>query len=251
MPDEINGPQSGSSSPIPLTSGPPRRERADAVRNRRRILDAAAELFAAHGVEQVSMDAIAAAAGVGKGTLFRRFGDRAGLAAALLHERESDLQEAILRGPAPLGPDDAGTGGGSSAPADRAEAFVRAYLGYVFANLELVRASETASPGARYRIGAYRFWRHHLTVLMTAAGHPAPRAEILAEALLAPLAAESLTAQLATGRTREAITDTLAWQARRLTGPEPRRAGPGRARAGRRPGGVPGEDEAGPGGGHR
>ncbi|NUP35066.1 MAG: helix-turn-helix transcriptional regulator, partial [Streptomycetaceae bacterium] len=86
MPDKINGPQSASSTDVPLTSGPPRRERADAVRNRRRILDAAAELFAAHGVEQVSMDAIATAAGVGKGTLFRRFGDRAGLAAALLHE---------------------------------------------------------------------------------------------------------------------------------------------------------------------
>ncbi|MGA4543010.1 TetR/AcrR family transcriptional regulator [Uniformispora flossi] len=211
MPDKINGPQSASSTGVPLTSGPPRRERADAVRNRRRILDAAAELFAAHGVEQVSMDAIAAAAGVGKGTLFRRFGDRAGLAAALLHERETELQEGILRGEAPLGP-----GAGQAAPADRLEAFVRAYLDYAFANLELVRASETASPGARYRIGAYRFWCHHAAVLLTAAGHPAPRVEILAEALLAPLAAEALTAQLDAGRTPADIADTLAWQARQV-----------------------------------
>jgi AcrR family transcriptional regulator len=50
------------------------------------------------------MDAVAAEAGVGKGTLFRRFGDRAGLAVALLDERERDLQAAVLSGPPPLGP---------------------------------------------------------------------------------------------------------------------------------------------------
>lgn len=232
VPDELNGPQSASStspgrspaeaSPaappteLSIASGPPRRERADAARNRRRILDAAAALFAEHGVGNVSMDAVAAASGVGKGTLFRRFGDRSGLAAALLDERESVLQEALLRGPAPLGPGEAGEG---PDPADRAEAFVRAYLDYAFANLELVRASETASPGARYRIGAYRFWRRHLAVLLTAAGHPAPTAELLAEALLAPLAADQLTAQLAEGREPSAIADALVWQARRITDP--------------------------------
>lgn len=209
MPGELNGPQSVSSTP----PTPPRRERADAVRNRRRILDAAAELFAEHGVENVSMDAIATAAGVGKGTLFRRFGDRSGLAVALLDDREAALQEAILRGPAPLGPGEFGSEAGA---ADRAEAFVRAYLDYVFANLDLVRASETASPGARYRIGAYRFWRTHLTVLLGTAGHPAATAEVLAEALLAPLAADQLTAQRDEGRDPTVIADALAWQARRI-----------------------------------
>ena len=79
-------------------------ERADAQRNRLKVLTAAERLFASHGVENVSMDAIAAEAGVGKGTLFRRFGDRAGLALALLHEHTVILQERIIRGPAPLGP---------------------------------------------------------------------------------------------------------------------------------------------------
>lgn len=231
--EERNGPQSASSTgarrpsaaaasaaapaELSVASGPPRRERADAARNRRVILDAAAALFARHGVENVSMDAVAAASGVGKGTLFRRFGDRSGLAAALLDERESVLQEAILRGPAPLGPGDAGD---EPDPADRAEAFVRAYLVYAFANLELVRASETASPGARYRIGAYQFWRRHLTVLFTAGGHPPPTAELLAEALLAALGADQLTAQQAQGREPAAIADALAWQARRITRPD-------------------------------
>ena len=81
----------------------PPRERADAARNRRRILDAAAALFAELGVDGVSLDAVAAAAGVGKGTVFRRFGDKSGLAAALLDERERELQAALLSGPPPLG----------------------------------------------------------------------------------------------------------------------------------------------------
>ena len=93
--------------------------RADAARNRRRVLEAAAALFAA-GVAAVTMDDVVAAAGVGKGTLYRSFGDKSGLAAALLDERERQLQAGILNGRAPLGP---------GAPASgRLEAFVRAYL---------------------------------------------------------------------------------------------------------------------------
>jgi AcrR family transcriptional regulator len=83
-------------------SAPP--ERADAARNRRRILVAAERLFARDGVACTSLDAIAVAAGVGKGTLFRRFGDRASLALALLDSSERDFQEAFIRGRAPLGP---------------------------------------------------------------------------------------------------------------------------------------------------
>jgi len=95
---DYNGPQSGYGNPpkelLELRSSPPR-ERADAARNRAAVLNAAAELFREHGVDNVSMDAVAAAAGVGKGTLFRRFGDKAGLAVALLDERERKLQEEI------------------------------------------------------------------------------------------------------------------------------------------------------------
>src|SRR6476469_142202 len=80
-------------------------ERADAARNRRRILAAAAQLIEEHGVEHVSMDAIAAEAGVGKGTLFRRFGDRSGLVMALIDERTREFQDALIRGAPPLGRD--------------------------------------------------------------------------------------------------------------------------------------------------
>jgi AcrR family transcriptional regulator len=148
------------------------------------VLAAAARLFAEHGVAAVSMDQVAAAAGVGKGTLFRRFGDKSGLAAALLDAAERELQEAILHGPPPLGP-------GAPAPG-RLTAFADAYLTYLLAHLGLVRMSETASPGARYRIGAYRFWHRHAAILL--AGAPDP--EAAAHTLLAALAAEHVAAVL-------------------------------------------------------
>jgi AcrR family transcriptional regulator len=177
---------------VALRSSPPK-ERADAARNRAAVLDAAAELFSRHGVENVSMDAIAGAAGVGKGTLFRRFGDKAGLAVALLDERERTLQERILSGPAPLGP---GQPDAAPRPGERLRAFVEAYLDYALEHLDLVRMSETAAPGARYRIGAYRFWHRHVAVLVGLA-RPGVDADAVAHALLAPLAAEHLHAVVA------------------------------------------------------
>lgn len=179
---QANGPQSDSSrQPLELLTGKPVRERADAARNREKVLAAAARLFAEKGVEAVSMDAVAAEAGVGKGTLFRRFGDKSGLAAALLDARERDLQQRVLSGPPPLGP-------GAPAP-ERLTAFAAAYLDYLYAHLDLVRMSETASPGARYRIGAYRFWHRHLAILLAEA-RPGADADVLAHTLLAAMAAE-------------------------------------------------------------
>ena len=192
MPVDKNGPRSVYSELVELRSPPPR-ERADAARNRAAVLDAAARLFAEHGVDGVTMDAVAAAAGVGKGTVFRRFGDKAGLAVALLDDRERALQEAILFGPAPLGP---GTSGDGVAPGERLAAFVDAYLDYALDHLDLLRMSETASLGARYRIGAYRFWHRHVALLLAAA-RPDADAVALAHAVLAPLAAEHLRAVVA------------------------------------------------------
>lgn len=184
MAHDSNGLRSGSTTPLELLRTPPPKERADAARNRAAVLEAAARLFAEHGVEAVSMDQVAAAAGVGKGTLFRRFGDKSGLAVALLDARESALQEAILHGPPPLG---------LGAPADeRLAAFLNAYLDYLLEHLALVRMSETATPGARYRIGAYRFWHRHLVILLATAPDP----EHTAHALLAPLAADHVAALL-------------------------------------------------------
>ncbi|WP_030158584.1 MULTISPECIES: TetR/AcrR family transcriptional regulator [unclassified Glycomyces] len=165
-----------------LLRTPPPKERSDAARNRAAILDAAARLFAEHDVESVSMDQVAEAAGVGKGTLFRRFGDKSGLAVALLDARERALQEAILSGPPLLGP--------GAPEAERLLAFADAYLDYALEHLPLVRMSETASVGARYRIGAYRFWHRHITILLPGS----PDADYTAHALLAQVDAEHLSA---------------------------------------------------------
>jgi AcrR family transcriptional regulator len=196
--DGNNGPQSAYS-----IGPPPRKERADAARNRARILDAAERLFREHGVASVSMDQLAAAAGVGKGTLFRRFGDKAGLAVALLDARERDLQAAILSGPPPLGP--------GASPGHRLVAFLTAYAEFLDTHLDLVHMSETARPGARYQIGAYRLWHRHVAVLIAQA-RPELDADYLAHALLAPLAADqrkALCGEVSAERLRNGLS-TLA-----------------------------------------
>jgi AcrR family transcriptional regulator len=92
-----------------------RHERADAAANRKRILCAARRLLAEQGVEALTMQAVASAAGVGKGTVFHRFGDRDGLTGALIDEYMREFQDNFLRGPPPLGP--------GAAARDRLEAF--------------------------------------------------------------------------------------------------------------------------------
>lgn len=163
--------------------GPPQvHERADAARNRRRILAAAEQLFADRGVSGVTMDDIAAAAGVGKGTLYRRFADKGGLAGAVLNERGAELQQEILGGEPPLGP--------GAPPTQRLVAFTREYLSFQARHLDLVLLSETSTPGGRLRKAAYVFWRHHLRMLLTEAGAPDPLTR--AEVLLAGLSAEQV-----------------------------------------------------------
>jgi len=158
-------------------------ERADAARNRARIMAAAAALFDERGAANVSMDDVAAAAGVGKGTLYRRFGDQAGLAFAVLEDKERALQHKILTGPPPLGP--------GAPPHERLRAFLKALLDLVDRTMELHLLSETATPGARYRTGVYSFYRLHVELqLREAGGHGDP--ELIADMLLAPLSADFL-----------------------------------------------------------
>ena len=64
--------------------------RADAERNRQKILDAAADEFAERGLA-VTMDRIAARAGVGVGTVYRRFPEKLDLLEALFEDRLTGL----------------------------------------------------------------------------------------------------------------------------------------------------------------
>jgi AcrR family transcriptional regulator len=161
---------------LPLAAlDPPLTERADAARNRRRILCAAAELVAERGIGSVSMEDVARAAGVGTGTLYRRFGDRAGLALALLDEHTRAFQDAILFGPPPLGP-------GAAAP-ERLRAFGAAYLDFLDAHADLLC---TAVPPGRDGPGPLRFYATHLAVLLREAA-PHLDADFTAQALLSTL----------------------------------------------------------------
>jgi len=82
------------SIPTPLR-GRLRHERRDAMEHRQRILQVAQNLFARHGVHAVSMHQIAKAAGVGQGTLYRRYAHKGDLCMDLLHERHERLQADI------------------------------------------------------------------------------------------------------------------------------------------------------------
>jgi AcrR family transcriptional regulator len=163
---------------LPLL-GEERPERADAAANREKVLAAAEALFARCDPSTVSMDAVAAEAGVGKGTLFRRFGDRASLARAVLSRSEAAFQEAIIRGEPPLGP--------GAPPLERLIAFGGAYLEFLENHGSLLREAEGAHD-AFLQSGVYAFYRMHVTLLLREAGL-GDRADFLADVLMFPLAA--------------------------------------------------------------
>jgi AcrR family transcriptional regulator len=173
--------------------------RSDATLNREKILEATQRLVATRGAGGLTIAGVAEGAGVGKATVIRRFGDKAALISALLGEQERRLQEELIRGKPPLGP---------GAPAlERIEAFLRALARLYLDELELVYASETAAPGARYRNGAYAAWRQHVALLVRDA-RPDLDPELVAHLLLAPLAAESL-AELRRLRKARALPEAM------------------------------------------
>jgi AcrR family transcriptional regulator len=134
-----------------------RTERADALRNREAVLAAADALFAASSSPHtVSMDDIAAVAGVGKGTLFRRFGDRAGLIAAVIASRLEPLQQAVRevrdRGEVP--------------PRQQVRDLLDTALRFKIENRRLMSAAEDAGLSSPYQADHYGWWHHNLCLAL-------------------------------------------------------------------------------------
>lgn len=159
---------------LPLLDAPPP-ERRDAARNRELLLDAAKELVEHCGAAGVTMDAVATAAGVGKGTVFRRFESREGLMAAVLDHSETEWQSQVMSGPPPLGP--------GADPWDRLLAFGRTRLETTLLHAELIR--EAGRSGSRAS-GAYSFQATHVRYLLTQLQVDGD-IPLLAVALMAPL----------------------------------------------------------------
>jgi AcrR family transcriptional regulator len=168
---------------LPLLDAP-QPERRDAARNREALLVAAAQLIEHCGIHAVTMDAVAQAAGVGKGTVFRRFESREGLMGALLNHSETAWQASVMSGPPPLGP---------GAPAlDRLLAFGRSRLETTIQHADLIRAAGRASTRS---FAAYSFAIMHVRYLLGELGVTGDL-PLLAVALMAPLEAPILDQQV-------------------------------------------------------
>jgi AcrR family transcriptional regulator len=171
------------------------------------VLAAAERLFGEGRGRGVTMEQIATAAGVGKGTLYRRYPDLSSIALALLDEHERALQDDLLQGEPPLGP--------GAQPAERLAAFYRAMVELLERHGHLALAAETGD--RRYATGAYGAWALHVRLLLDEAGlgdRPA-----LADALLAPLAPDVVAHQRASGLSAEQIAGDLSLLAHRALAP--------------------------------
>jgi AcrR family transcriptional regulator len=168
---------------LPLVDTPAP-ERRDAARNRLALLGAAERLIDEHGVDGVTMEAVAQAAGVGKGTVFRRFESREGLMGALLNHSETEWQAAVMSGPPPLGP--------GASPLDRLLAFGRSRLETTLRHADLIR--EAGRAGTR-SYAAYSFAAMHVRYLLGEL-HVRGDLPLLATALMAPLEAPILDQQV-------------------------------------------------------
>jgi AcrR family transcriptional regulator len=165
-------------------------------------------LIAKRGIQHMTLEGVAAEAGVGRATLFRRFPDRAALLLALLDEHERRLQDQVLNGPPPLGP---------GAPASkRLMAFAEALLDLTLEHLELLLGSETTAPLARMHTGAYAVWHLHLAALLAELRSDADP-DVLADLILSFYYAE-LQRFLAEERGRKATRELLLDSVRRLAG---------------------------------
>ena len=161
-------------------------ERSDAARNRRAVLEAARALFEERGVTCVTMEEISRAAGVGKGTLYRRFPNKGVLCQALLDEPTREFQQKTME---LVGEPGVGS-------LEKLGRFLDGLVRFTEENLDLLYGGEEPLWGdtrlARFRSPAYDWRRGTALGLLRGAAReggvdPGLDLEYLAAALLAPL----------------------------------------------------------------
>jgi AcrR family transcriptional regulator len=210
----IPGGTLGLVEPTELRLGLPRSERGDAARNRRHLLAVARELVDELGVERVTMDGLAERAGLGKGTVFRRFRTRAGIFHALMDEDEQAFQQSVLSGPPPLGP--------GAEPIQRLIAYGRARLDFLFDHIAIARASLDANQPIP--VGAATISQFHIRMLLNQARVDLPDTGSLAIQLTAALEAPVLLylhtgASAETARAHVQLADSWQRLAERIAVP--------------------------------
>ena len=182
--------------------------RTDAARNRDAVLAAADALFAASAAPgAVSMDDIAVAAGVGKGTLFRRFGDRTGLVRAVYDARTAELRAAAAGHDPPLGD--------VVPPRERLLAVLDAVVTVKLDNRHLSLALEGATGAGPYTSPIYQWMHELITGLLSAVGAPGDctwRAHALLAATRADLVEHLLTIESKNADQLRADVATLTHQ---------------------------------------
>ena len=107
------------------------------------------------------MATLAQRAGVGKGTVFRRFGSRAGLMMTLLSDAEAEFQGRFMFGPPPLGP--------AAPPLERLVAFGVERISWVLEYGDLARAAGVSAYN-RFDVPAAVLSHRHLEMLLREAG---------------------------------------------------------------------------------
>ena len=187
----------------------PPRVRRDAAANADRILCAARTVIEADGIDGLTMDRLAARAGVGKGTVFRAFGSRTGVFIALTDEAERAFQRGFLNGPPPLGP--------GAPPLQRLLAWGEARARLFAIHGPLMRAV-SADAADKFRVPARGLSVAHIRMLLQQCG-VREGIDVAVEALLAPLDAD-MTQHLITSRgmTLDQIIDGWQQIARSIAG---------------------------------
>ena len=164
----------------------PHGERRDAAESRRRVLDTARELFEERGVDSVSMHEIGRAAGVGQGTLYRRYEHKGALCSALLFESTERFYERVR----------ARTQKGNDAALVQLGSLIDDLAAFTEENAPLLGAVRDAAGGERrmemYRNPFYGWLRATVLVLLEQAiaeGEAAPDLDVeyAADFVLAPL----------------------------------------------------------------